>query len=342
MTRQTSSDSGSNSSNASGRRKSRSGNRSGKSSNVSRNGTGSTNAIHIDATIRELAARQHGVVAREQLVRAGVPDHKIEYRLKTGRLQRLYRAVYRVGPVAGAREREMAAVLACGETAVLSHDSAAATWELAPAQGDGAAVHVSVQGGCRAPGRGVRVHRVGPLATDEITRLDGIPITTPARTLLDLAAHANEGALERALARADRAGAVDRESIERLLARRPRRPGARRLAALLAGTRPALTRSEAEARFLALIRKARLREPEANVVVRGYEVDLLWRAERLVVEIDGYAFHSSRAAFEADRRRDSALAASGFRVVRVTWAQLSNEPEALLARIAQALVTTGT
>src|SRR5690606_27140377 len=136
MTRQTSSDSGSNSSNASGRRKSRSGNRSGKSSNVSRNGTGSTNAIHIDATIRELAARQHGVVAREQLVRVGVPDHKIEYRLKTGRLQRLYRAVYRVGPVAGAREREMAAVLACGETAVLSHDSAAATWELAPAQGD--------------------------------------------------------------------------------------------------------------------------------------------------------------------------------------------------------------
>lgn len=276
-------------------------------------------------------------------MRAGVPAHKIEYRLKTGRLERLHRAVYRVGPVAGAHQQEMAAVLACGETAVLSHDSAAAAWAFGPAQVDSAAVHVSVQSGCRAPGPGVRVHRVGPLAADEVTRLDGIPITTPARTLLDLAAYANEGALERALARADRAGVVDRESIQRLLARHPRRPGSRRLAALLAGgARPALTRSEAEARFLALIRKARLREPEANVVVSGYEVDLLWRAERLAVEIDGYAFHSSRAAFEADRRRDAVLAASGFRVVRVTWAQLSKEPEALLARIAQALVTTRT
>ncbi|HEY8470656.1 MAG TPA: type IV toxin-antitoxin system AbiEi family antitoxin domain-containing protein [Longimicrobiales bacterium] len=330
MTRQTSS-------NSSGRSK---GSGSSKSSS---HVSSSTNAAHIDAVIRALATRQHGVVARDQLVRAGVPAHKIEYRLKTGRLQRLYRAVYRVGPVAGAREREMAAVLACGETAVLSHDSAAAAWALAPAQGDGATVHVSVQGSWRAPGRGVRVHRVGPLAADEVTRLDGIPITTPARTLLDLAACAGGAALERALARADREGIVDRESIERLLARHPRRPGTRRLAALLAGgARPALTRSEAEARFLALIRKARLREPEANVVVRGYEVDLLWRAERLIVEIDGYAFHSSRAAFEADRRRDSVLAVSGFRVVRVTWSQLSKEPEALLARIAQALVTPGT
>jgi len=93
--------------------------------------------------------------------------------------------------------------------------------------------------------------------------------------------------------------------------------------------------------LLALIRKARLREPEVNVVVRGYEVDLLWRAERLVVEVDGFAFHSSRTAFEADRRRDAVLAAAGFRVVRVTWAQLAQEPEALLARIAQALVAAG-
>lgn len=201
---------------------------------------------------------------------------------------------------------------------------------------------VSVQRNCRAPRRGVRVHRVGPLAADEVTQLDGVPITTPARTLLDLAACASDRALERALARADREGVVERESIERLMARHPRRPGTRRLAALLAGgKRPAFTRSEAEASFLALIRKARLREPEANVVVRGYEVDLLWRADRLAVEIDGFAFHSSRTVFEADRQRDAVLAASGFRVVRVTWAQLSKEPEALLARIPQALVTAG-
>ena len=97
----------------------------------------SANATHADATIRELAARQHGVVAREQLVRAGVPAHRIEYRLKTGRLRQLHRAVYRVGPVAGPREREMAAVLACGDTAVLSHDSAAAAWTFAPASAAG-------------------------------------------------------------------------------------------------------------------------------------------------------------------------------------------------------------
>ena len=112
-------------------------------------------------------------------------------------------------------------------------------------------------------------------------------------------------------------------------------------ALLAAGAEPAFTRSEAETRFLMLVRKAQLPAPATNVALRGYEVDFLWRAEGLVVEIDGFAFHSSSAAFECDRRRDAVLAAAGLRVLRITWRQISQEPEALLVRLAQALVQGG-
>jgi very-short-patch-repair endonuclease len=145
--------------------------------------------------------------------------------------------------------------------------------------------------------------------------------------------------LEQVLARADRQRLLDREKIETLLARYPRRRGRARLSPLLTNpASPSLTRSEAEDRFLTLVRKAGLRQPETNVLIRDFEVDALWRAERLVVEIDGFAFHSSPEAFERDRQRDGVLAAAGFRVMRTTWRQLTSEPEALLVRLAQALV----
>lgn len=296
-------------------------------------------AADPDTVIRELAATQHGVVTREQLVRAGVPAHRIEYRLKAGRLRSLHRGVYGVGPVAATREREMAAVLACGERAVLSHVTASVAWGFVPAPATAAPpVDVTIRAGWRAPGPRVRVHRCRTLAPDEITSRDGLPITTPERTLLDLATGVRGRELERALARADREGLLDRGTLERIMGRNPGRRGTRRLRALLTdGVPPALTRSEAETRFLTLIRKARLRAPETNVIVRGHEVDFLWRAERLVVEIDGFAFHSSRSAFEADRRRDRVLAAAGLRVIRVTWAQLTKEPEELLAQVILAL-----
>lgn len=289
-----------------------------------------------DAVIAAIASRQHGVVARRQLFEAGVSSRMIEHRLKKGRLCGLYRGVYRVGPLRARHEREMAAVLACGETAVLSHGSAGAAWELLLCRNR---VEVSVQGGRRAPGPGVLVHRVGELGGDETTQFEGMPITTPTRTLLDLAGSVGGRELEQALAKAERRKLVDRGDIEELLARYPRRSGTRALHAVLAaGTGPALTRSEAESRFLTLVRKARLDAPEANVPVAGYEVDFLWRRARLVVEIDGFAFHSSSGAFERDRQRDAELAAAGFNVVRVTWRQLTREPEALLVRLGQALV----
>jgi very-short-patch-repair endonuclease len=172
--------------------------------------------------------------------------------------------------------------------------------------------------------------------------LDGVPITTPARTLLDLAAVAHPRHLEQAVAEAERRRLASRRGLAALLARYPGRPGSRAVRALLeADARPALTRSEAERRFLVLIRSAGLPAPDVNVRVGDVEVDFLWREAGLVTEVDGYAFHSDRAAFENDRRRDAELAARGLTVIRVTWRQLVDEPEAVVVRIGQALARLG-
>jgi very-short-patch-repair endonuclease len=174
-----------------------------------------------------------------------------------------------------------------------------------------------------------------------VTKLDNLPITTVPRTLHDLAGVAGQQELERALAQAPGLGLTTHDDLLSLLERASWRPGVSRLRALLAREAPpALTRSEAEERFLALIRKGQLPKPAVNTSVRGYSVDFLWRAERFVVEIDGFAFHSQSPKFESDRRRDAELAAAGVRVVRVTWRQLVGEPEAVLVRLALALART--
>jgi very-short-patch-repair endonuclease len=174
---------------------------------------------------------------------------------------------------------------------------------------------------------------------DELTRQDGIPVTNPARTLLDLAGIVGMRELERILARSERRGLLERGEVERLLLRYPGRRGIVQLRTLIdAETDPLHTRSEAEERFLTLVRKGALASPEMNVLVHGFEVDAIWRGERLIVEIDGFAFHSSPSAFERDRYRDGVLTAAGFRVMRVTWQQLTREPESLLVRLTKALV----
>jgi very-short-patch-repair endonuclease len=178
------------------------------------------------------------------------------------------------------------------------------------------------------------------LELDETTTCKGIPITTPARTVLDLAADSTERELEQALAQAEARHLTSRRKLLLLLARYPGRRGVRALRRLLErDARPALTRSEAEERFLALIRKSGLPHPDVNVNLGRYEVDFLWREHRLVVEIDGYAHHSDRESFEADRARDAWLAAQGHTVIRVTWRQLVDEPEVVLARVAEALAS---
>jgi very-short-patch-repair endonuclease len=236
----------------------------------------------------------------------------------------------------------MAAVLACGNGAVLSHRSAAALWSVGPYTIDGDPIDVTVVGPRRGCRPGIRAHHVRSLEGDEVTTLQRIPITAPARTLLDLARVASARELEAAVAEAERRYLTTERELLALFARHRARRGTRALRHLLdRGTRPALTRSEAEKRCLGLIRRARLDPPEVNVRLGPYEVDFLWREQRLVVEVDGFAYHSDRAAFERDRRRDADLAALGYTVVRVTWRQLVDEPAAVVARVAQALARSG-
>jgi very-short-patch-repair endonuclease/predicted transcriptional regulator of viral defense system len=296
---------------------------------------GPRNHVTPDDVIRRLASRQHGVVGRHQLAAAGVPFHVIDYRVRTGELHCLYRGVYRVGPITAPYGRHMAAVLACGGTAVVSHASAAELLRL-PLERSTHPVEVYVLRGYRAPSAELRVHRV--LRKPESTRVEGIPVTTVGRTLLDLAGCCTERAAEQALAHALRQRLVSTSALRRLLERHPTRRGARLLRALLlAAGGPALTRSQAEELLLALVRRGGLPPPEVNARIAGMEVDFLWRAARLVVEVDGYAYHSSARAFEQDRKRDATLLGLGYRVLRVTWRQLRDEPDAVLVRLIQLL-----
>jgi very-short-patch-repair endonuclease len=292
----------------------------------------------MDESVRALAAQQHGLVTRTQLIGLGMRADSIQWQVRSGRLICHHRGVYRIGPLTVARAQEMSAVLACGPAAVVSHHSAAALWQLPGAHGSRIAVQISVVGAHRGRRPGVRTHRVRRLPPDEITKLDGVPLTTPARTILDLAGEADAADLERMVADACKRGIATVAQLRRLIARYPNRRGVARLRGILdAGSGPAFIRSEAEMRFLDLARTARLPLPKVNVLIAGLEVDFFWPPYRLVVEVDGFAFHSSRFSFERDRRRDATLIAHGFRVMRVTWRQIVEEPLALVVSLTRAL-----
>jgi very-short-patch-repair endonuclease len=184
--------------------------------------------------------------------------------------------------------------------------------------------------------RGIRVHRVQTLDAIDVTRREGIPVTSPARTLLDLAGMLHPRDLARAIEEAEVRRLVTRRQLTDILT--CRRPGVAALReALRRYDEPAMTRSEAEHRMLDLIRAARLPRPRTNAILGRHEVDFLWPAERLVVEVDGFVFHSTRRAFERDRARDAELQRSGHRVVRFTWRQIAHEPEAVVATVTAAL-----
>jgi very-short-patch-repair endonuclease len=288
--------------------------------------------------ILALAARQHGLVTRKQLLDAGLTPQMVRGRLKAKRLRPVQRGVYLVGPPLAPRVKEMAAVLASGPGAVVSHRSAAALWEMLPQPGASAPVDITVHVSCRGFRPGIRVHRTRRLDPGETTKKDGVPVTSPARTVLDLAGELRAEELERVVAEVERRGLNTRAELSAMVARHPRRAGVGTLRALLRGeVSPVLTRSKAEERFLALIRKAQLPCPDVNVGVAGYEVDFLWRNQRLVIEVDGFAFHSSRRDFKRDRRRDSILSMKGLRVIRITWGQIVDEPEAVVALVAHHL-----
>lgn len=296
----------------------------------------------VEDRIAALAARQHGVVARSQLLAAGLTRRMVGSRVRSRRLCPLHRGVYLLGglrgPLEPERSREMAAVLACGPGAVVSHRSAAWIWELLPRPRETGPVEITVPRRARPRRPGILTHRSDALSADETTVLDALPVTTPGRTLRDLSTRIATRELSRAAARAERLGHTDAGELSELVARHRGRPGAPLLrAALHVEGGPAFTRSEAEERFLDLIGSGGLPAPEANVVVRGHELDFLWRAAGIAVEVDGFGFHASRRSFENDRRRDAELAAAGVYVIRVTWRQIVDEPSATLVHVAQAL-----
>jgi very-short-patch-repair endonuclease len=294
-----------------------------------------------DAEIARLASRHNRVVTRPQLVAAGLTRSAIAHRIAKHRLHRVHPGVYLLDEPGTASRITLftAAVYACGAQALLSHQSAAELWEFAP--DGGADIDVTVV--ARNPGTrraGVRIHRPLVLDRRDVRVRRGVSVTSPARTALDIAMTASAPDLERLLATARvKRVLTDRDLVE-VLARYPVHRACARLTAVLnrAGG-PAFTRSDAERLMLSLMRRGRLPAPQVNARVHGFEVDFLWPDQRLIVEVDGFAYHGDRDAFERDRDRDAALVAAGFRVIRVTWRKLVEEPLLVLARVARALGT---
>jgi very-short-patch-repair endonuclease len=297
----------------------------------------------IDRRIAELAAGQHGIVTLDQLVGVGLGVRAVAHRVATGRLHRLHRSVFAVGHTALTVDgRRLAAVWACGPGAALSHRSAGALWGLCR---DGSArFEVLVQAFRRQPSALIRLRMTRRLEPDEVDELRAIPVTTVARTLVDLAAVLPANRLERALHEAEVLGLLDVMAVLAVAERRPGLRGVKRLRRLLHVPSAGMTRSELEERFLRLCRHAVAR-PQLNAHVdvgdRLIEVDALWPGPRVVVELDGAAAHHTRRAFEADRRRDAALAAVGYLVLRFTWARVVHEAPAVIGELRAVLEHRG-
>jgi len=271
-----------------------------------------------DARIAAVAAQQHGAVSIHQLRESSLSDTAVRERLRAGRLHRLHRGVYAVGHIAPSNERRwMAAVLALEEGAILSHRSSASLWELLPWRDGLVDVTLPSRHGRRRR-QGMRIHRPMSLERPEIARRRGIPVTSPARTLADLRTVVSGHELRRAIRQADFFGLPTGPEIV-----------------------PDKTRSELERRFLWLCRRHRLPTPEVNMRIEALTVDFCWVEAKLVVETDGYRYHSGHAAFEDDRSRDLALRALGFEVVRLSHRQVFDEAAEVAAVLHAALERHG-
>lgn len=262
-----------------------------------------------------LAADQHGVVTHRQLRKLGLSGQAIQHRLGNGRLHRVERGVYAVGrPDLTRHGRWMAAVLGCGPRAALSHGSAAALWGIGEELRDW--IEVSVPSVSPRERAGVRVRRRPKLRSIDVVVRDGISVTSPVLTLIDIARFLDDPHLERAINEADRLDLIDPEALVVALDDYPGQPGVGRLGKLLGQRAFRLTDSELERRFLPLVSRAELPVPLTRQHVNGFRVDFYWPQLRLVAETDGLRYHRTPAQQARDRVRDQAHTAAGFTHLR--------------------------
>jgi predicted transcriptional regulator of viral defense system len=297
-------------------------------------------AGHADRLVARVAGEQDGVVSLAQLRACGLTDRAIHTRVRAGRLHRLHRGVYAVGHTAVSRRGLLrAAALACGDTAVVSHFSAAELWGFAGVRDRLPEVSV-----CDSRGRaiaGVRVHRRYALDPCDVWERGGMRLTSPARTLLDIAPNLRADALRRTARQAQAEGRVNLRQLVDALARAPGQRGAAALRAVVADG-PTPTRSELEDVVLRLIDRVSCERPQINVLLpigggRPIRPDFVWRSSRVVIEADGAAWHEHKLTREEDRAKQATLEAHGFRVLRVTWDEAVRHPQQTIARIAAVL-----
>jgi hypothetical protein len=289
--------------------------------------------------IRELAEKQHGVVAHRQVLELGRGKGLALRRRAGGLLIPIHKGVYALGHQRLPREgRWMAAVLACGPGAVLSHSSGGHLWDLCGSYG---AVEVLRRsGGVRDEGHdGVWLHQTRRLDPFEVTVERGIPVAAIERVLLDLAARTDSKRLERIFVQAYKTGRLSWPRLDRVLERGRGCKGIGKLRRIALEVNPQAldTRSVTEIDFLALCRKVNLPTPSVNVLVGGHLVDFLWPVQKVVVETDSWSYHGDRPTFERDRQTDVDLIAAGYDVHRATYKMLERDPVPFLNNVRRAL-----
>lgn len=279
----------------------------------------------------ERATKQHGVISAWQLVELGFSKDAISREAFAGRLHQIHHGVYAVGHIALSKQgRCLAAVLSCGEGALLSHRSAAWLWGLTTRFARPIEVTAASPRETRVD---IHVHSAEALVAEDHTSVEGIPVTAIPRTLLDFAA-IDPNYLDRALDNAHRLGLIDLVAIDALISRSRGFRGVARLRMAMEIHRdPAFTRSGLERRFLELTRRAGLPRPCMNLFIEGYELDAYWPAERFAVELDTYDYHGSPRAFESDRIRQENLKLAGIEIVRITGTRMDREPEGVERRL---------
>jgi Transcriptional regulator, AbiEi antitoxin len=282
------------------------------------------NKVPIDRLIAAIAAEQHGHIAYQQLVDLGLTRSAIDVRVKKGLLIRVHRGVYAVGhPRPEGIARAAAAVLACGPDGVLSHFSAAALWGL---------THWPHRHEVTVPAKrhpsGIWVHLHPTLESRDIRKHRGLRVTSPARTVMDIAPRQTDSGRQRAVSQAVLNKLMRPDHLEAALNRYPHHPGVS-----LLRHPPDPTRSDFERLFPPYCKRHNLPIPRMNAYVAGHEVDALFVAEKVIVELDSWEFHRDRRSFESDRERDAATLAADHATIRLTWHRFTNKPDEEAARL---------